>query len=507
MCPDFVEIESIEFEDKVSDVYDITVEETHNFFADGMLVHNCIGGLPSFNVFQELQQHKFDDLNQSLLNDPTMLERCITAVGNSYDLMTQCVGEGNYYLELQFNKLPAQNLVNRAIIEFARRNGVTKQLVVTCDAHYYNPDVWKERELYKKLGFMNYQAFSPDSLPKSKDELKCELYPKNASQVWDEYLRSKAGTEFYDDDLVRDAIERTHDIAHQIIGELPPDRSPKFPTEKLVPKGEKSFNHLVKLCRDGMTKRGLDGKQEYTERLLEELNVIKQMKNSDYFISYQKIMELARKVTLTGPARGSGGGSLVAYVLFITDLDPIRWELPFARFLSVYRVGAPDIDCLRSDHVINTIDGFKELCRLEVGDQIYDHQGDVQEVTFVHSRQQKNDELCFEFLVKKEDSFGTIVCSEHHRLLTNESNDVYAKNVEVGDTLYKDVRVLHKRVTVVGQLTDISVSNSHTFQCVPFDVIEKTNSSCTVLVHVNTYIDSDGILEDIDTRNCWETRL
>jgi DNA polymerase III alpha subunit len=273
---------------------------------DGDLVVTsaCVGGLPSFNVFQELQQHKFDDLNQNLLNDPTMLERCITAVGNSYDLMTQCVGEGNYYLELQFNKLPAQNLVNRAIIEFAKRNGVTKQLVVTCDAHYYNPDVWKERELYKKLGFMNYQAFSPDSLPKSKDELKCELYPKNASQVWDEYLRSKAGTEFYDDDLVRDAIERTHDIAHQIIGELPPDRSPKFPTEKLVPKGEKSFNHLVKLCRDGMTKRGLDGKQEYTERLLEELNVIKQMKNSDYFISYQKIMELARKVTLTGPARG-----------------------------------------------------------------------------------------------------------------------------------------------------------------------------------------------------------
>lgn len=304
----------------------------------------CIGGPIAFNLFQELQQHKFDALEQQLLDNGPMLEKCITAVGNSYDLMTDILGEGNFYLELQFNKLAAQNLVNRAIIEFARRNGAEKQLIVTCDAHYYSPDVWKERELYKKLGFMNYQAYSPDSLPKSKDDLKCELYPKNPAQLWDEYLRSKEGTSFYDDQMIADAIERTHDIAYGIIGDVPPDRSPKFPTERLIPKGEKSFNHLVTLCKAGLKARGLEDKQVYVDRLMEELGVIKAMKNADYFISYQKIMELARKVCLVGPARGSGGGSLVSYVLYITDLDPIKWDLPFARFLSVYRKGAPDID-------------------------------------------------------------------------------------------------------------------------------------------------------------------
>jgi len=309
----------------------------------------CIGGLPAFNIFQEVQQYKFDELNDKLLNDPSLLEKCITSVGNSYQLMTDAVGHGNYFLELQFNRLPAQNLVNRAIIEFAKRAGVTDQLIVTCDAHYYNPDVWKERELYKKLGFMNYQAYSPDSLPTSKDELKCELYPKNAMQVWEEYKKSKDGTDFYDDDLIIDAIERTHVIAHQIIGEIPPDRSPKFPNERLIPKGLKSFNYLVKLCLEGLRKRKLDDNQEYVDRLMEELNVIKKMKNSDYFISYQKIMELARKVVLVGPGRGSGGGSLVNYVLYITDLDPLKWDLPFARFLSVYRKGAPDIDTDLSD--------------------------------------------------------------------------------------------------------------------------------------------------------------
>ena len=266
----------------------------------------CIGGLPAYEVFQQVQRLKFDELNERLLDDPTLLERCITAIGNCYDPMVQAVGEGNYFLELQFNRLPAQNLVNRAIIEFARRNGLTKQLVVTGDAHYSDPELWKERELYKKLGFMNYQAYSPESLPKSKDDLKCELYPKNAGQLWDEYLRSKEGTSFYDDDLVADAIERTHDIAHQVIGEVPPDRSPKFPNERLIPPGTASFNHLVKLCKEGLQKRGLQDRQDYIERLKEELGVIKAMKNSDYFISCQKIMELARKVCLVGPGRGSG---------------------------------------------------------------------------------------------------------------------------------------------------------------------------------------------------------
>ncbi len=313
---------------------------------DGDIVASsaCIAGMPAWSVFQELQKIKFDELDQSLLNDKVFLEKCITAVGNTYELMTDTIGRKNYFMELQFNRLPAQNLVNRAIIEFARRNGVTDQLVVTCDAHYPNPDLWKERELYKKLGFMNYKEINPDSLPKSKADLKCELYPKNALQVWEEYQKSKVGTSFYDDNIICDAIERTHDIAHQVIGDLPPDRSPKFPTERLIPKDVTSFNHLVSLCRDGMVKRGLQAKQEYIDRLKEELGVIKLMKNADYFISYQKIMELARKVCLCGPGRGSGGGSLVAYVLYITDMDPIFWDLPFARFLSVYRKGAPDID-------------------------------------------------------------------------------------------------------------------------------------------------------------------
>jgi len=319
----------------------------------------CMGGPMAYAVFQEVQRTEFDKLSEKLLDDAALRERCILKVGDVYDQMVSAIGEGNFYLELQFNRIPAQNLVNRAIIEFAKRSGLQKQLIVTGDAHYYGPELWKERELYKRLGWMG-REINPESLPKSRASLACELYPKNASQIWEEYGRSKEGTSFYDDELIADAIERTHDIAHNVIGDIQPDRSPKFPTDKLIPKDTPSFVHLLNLCKEGMHKRGLQDKPEYITRLKEELGVIKAMKNEVYFISYQKIMELARKVCLCGPGRGSGGGSLVAYVLYITDMDPIKWDLPFARFLSVYRKGSPDIDTDLADRdkVLDQLRGF-----------------------------------------------------------------------------------------------------------------------------------------------------
>jgi DNA polymerase III alpha subunit len=351
----------------------------------------CIGGMPAYSIFQEIQQYKFDELDARLLSDPVLLEKCVVAVGNTYQHMVDAVGEGNYFLELQFNRLPAQNLVNRAILEFARRNGLNKQLIVTGDAHYYNPDRWKDRELYKRLGWMNYQEINPDAIPKSKDELKCELYPKNAQQMWDEYQRSKEGTDWYDDEVVCDAIERTHDIAHSVIGEIPPDRSPKFPTRLLVPEGTTSFNHLISLCKVGMVKRGLQDKPEYIARLKEELGVIKVMKNSDYFISYQKIMELARNVCLTGPARGC--------------------FVPETRVLMADGMHAP----------IGTI---------KVGDVIKDAYGVDQMVTQIFRYQVDEELLELEF-----DDGKKIRCTKEHKFLTKNRGWIEAQHLTEDDDL------------------------------------------------------------------------
>ena len=148
-----------------------------------MISTACLGGPLAYEVFQRLQQVEFDKLDQDLLSDKVLLEKILTGMGNSYEQLTHAVGRENACLELQFNKLPAQHLVNRAIIEFADRENLHDRLIVTCDSHYARPEHWKEREIYKKLGWLNYTDYDPASLPKDRGDLKCELYPKNAEQV------------------------------------------------------------------------------------------------------------------------------------------------------------------------------------------------------------------------------------------------------------------------------------------------------------------------------------
>jgi DNA polymerase III alpha subunit len=466
---------------------------------DLVVLSACIAGSPAFEVFQQVQQVKFDELSEKLLDDPVLLEKCVTSIGNVYDLMTSCVGQGNYYLELQFNKLPAQNLVNRAIIEFAKRSGQTKQLVVTCDAHYYNPDVWREREIYKKIGFMNYKDVDPNSIPKSRDELKCELYPKNATQVWNEYHRSKANTSFYDDELIRDAIERTHDIAHKVIGETPPDRTSKLPSEKLVPKDETAFQHLVKLCKEGIVKRNLHNDIRYVERLKEELGVIKKMKNAEYFVTYQKVTELARKRVLLGCGRGSGGGSLINYVLYITDLDPIKWDLPFSRFISVYRQGAPDIDCVNFDHLVIMADGTHKLAgEIMIGDEVLGGDNKPHKVLETWMRGSKHGEIPLEIFVKADNEiYGCIDVVPNHKFITNNGDIVKANELKVGDKLMSssEVEIVEIRFSAkTDQLyVDITVEDDHRFHVIPFNCvvneleIMNTYSYCNEMIP-NTFI-------------------
>lgn len=341
----FVEVLSVEELDYVEDVYDITVEDNHNFYANGLLVHNCIGGPLAFEVLKELQEHNFDSLSTKLLDNPSMMEKIIGRVASAYEGLTWAVGRKNVLLELQFNKLAAQHVVNRSIIEFARRENLLDQLVVTCDSHYARPEHWREREIYKKLGWLNYTDLNADSIPKSKDQLKCELYPKNATQVWDEFLYSRSNNDFYvgQEDIIRKAIERTWHVAHEEIGNVQPDRSVKLPSY-VIPEGKTANNTLVEAVKVGLVEKGLNKNKEYIDRAKYEIEVIKQKDFSSYFLTMKEIISAAKEKMFVGVGRGSGAGSLVCYLLGITDVDPIKYGLLFERFLSPDREGLPDID-------------------------------------------------------------------------------------------------------------------------------------------------------------------
>jgi DNA polymerase III alpha subunit len=467
---------------------------------DILISSACLGGIYSHEVFSQLRQVSFDKMDASLLDDSALMNSVVGAIGNSFDQYADAVGRHNMMLELQFNRLPAQDVVNRAIIEFARRNSLTNQLLVTADSHYASPDLWYHREMYKKLGYLNFSEYGPDSLPKSKDDVKAELYPKNAEQIWQEFQDAKKRQSFYDDceDLIFEAIERTHDIAHDVIGDITLDTNYRYPNN-IVPKGKTPFQRLLELCKVGMVKRGLVEKEEYVARLKHELEVIKKLDNSSYFVTLARALELARDVCLLGVARGSSGGSLVAYVLEITDLDPIKYECRFDRFMSIHRSGAPDIDCLRSDHMVYTPKGPKLLKNIEVDDLVYDSSSNVKRITFVQHRQQKNNEICYELLTLKDGTYGTVVLSENHRLLTSDSEQIYAKDISVGATLFNEVRVVAKNIITVDSLTDICVNESHTFQVIPFNVVEIEKNQHQYLIHLDTY--EHEIQEDFDTGN------
>ena len=303
----------------------------------------CIAGAPGFEVFKLAQGVEFNELSHKLLNDPSLHKKAVLGVGNVYQQMVDAVGEENAFLELQFNKLGAQHLVNRAILDFADQNGINDKLVVTADSHYSRPDRWKEREIYKQLGWLNYTDFDPSKLPQSVDDLKCELYPKNADQIWQSYLDTTAGMDFYDDSVVCAAVERTHDIAHEMIDDIQPDRTMKLPSY-VVPEGTTDDKALLELCRKGLVARGLAGKKEYLDRIKQELQVVYDKKFSRYFLTMEAIVGLAQEKMLIGPGRGSAAGSLIAYVLGITNVDPLEYGLLFERFLNPSRQGAPDID-------------------------------------------------------------------------------------------------------------------------------------------------------------------
>lgn len=301
----------------------------------------CIGGPLAYDVFSAFPKATFDELTPNLVDDPNEMARVLKSVLNSIDRITDSVGKENFFLELQFNKLAPQHLVNRVLIEAHKRTSIP--LIVTADSHYCKPGVWKEREIYKKLGWMNYSDYDPNMIPRSVDDLKVELYPKNAKQIWDTYKSTGKHYEFYDDQVICDAVERTHDIAFQMIGDVTPDTRVKLPKWS-IPKGKTADQALAEACDEGMKRMGLDVKVTYVDRLKMELDVIKDKEFAEYFLTAKAIMDVASDHMLIGCGRGSAAGSLVNYVLGITQVDPIKFNLIFERFINRNRVEFPDID-------------------------------------------------------------------------------------------------------------------------------------------------------------------
>lgn len=233
-------------------------------------------------------------------------------------------GKGNFFLELQDHGIPAQRTVDQGLLRMSRELGI--DLVATNDIHY---------------------TFDRDAA--AHDILLCI---QTGKKVADENRMRYEGGQYYckSEKEMRElfsyaleAIDNTHKIAERCNVEI------EFGVLKLprydVPEGYDSWGYLNKLCMDGMAKRYPEGDETLKERLLYELNVIRNMGYVDYFLIVWDFIHFARSnEIMVGPGRGSAAGSIVAYCLEITDIDPIRYNLLFERFLNPERVSMPDID-------------------------------------------------------------------------------------------------------------------------------------------------------------------
>jgi len=374
----------------------------------------CIGGPLAWDVFKEFPDVEFNDLVPGLLDtiSPQRYQNIISRMENSIDHIVDAVGPSNFFLELQFNKLPAQHLVNRALLGVNKKNNMN--LVVTADSHYCRPEYWKDRELYRSLGRLSFIDANTPKLPESKDELKCELYPKNADQMWETYKSTTADYSFYDDQEVCDAINRTHDIAHQLIGVIEPDTSVKLPSS-VVPKGKTEIQELINLCKIGLQNKDLHTNKVYVDRIKHELKIIKDKEFSKYFLTMKKIVDVAKKHQLVGCGRGSSAGSLINYVLDITEVDPIKYGLIFERFYGPHRHDAPDIDTDFADR-----DALIEALRTEFGDE------NVLYISNFNTLQLKS-------LVKDISKFYGLPFTEVNDVTRHLENDVKRKVLKPGD--------------------------------------------------------------------------
>lgn len=250
-----------------------------------------------------------------------------------------------FYGELQWNAIKEQHEINQMIIQLSYEMGY--KLISAVDCHYPIKKAWKDREIYKRMGWIgksNKPNHVERPIPNSIEEMDCELFVKNGDQVWEAYKKySKKCGCTYDDDIIRQSIENTYQIAHERIENFEPDKTIRLP-QFVVPKGETPEGALSRLAIEGLKRLGKEKNKEYITRLKKEVKIIHKNKFSRYFLTMKAIIDFANKEMLTGSGRGSSAGSLTAYCLGITQIDPIRHNLQFERFMSAESTSMPDID-------------------------------------------------------------------------------------------------------------------------------------------------------------------
>src|ERR1041384_1460611 len=307
---------------------------------------SCMSGVPS----ALLAQDRFDDAATQALE------------------FEEIMGKGNYFLEIQEHGLEAQARIRKPLIDLSKRTGIP--LVATNDAHYLMPQDARAHDVLLCIG--------SGKTVNDENRLKYgtpNFYVRSPEEMW----------RIFGDELP-EALQRTVEIAERCELKLPEGINylPNYPIPA-SDAGLSANDYFEKVVRNGYQTRKAevwdlaasrgelkDSFSDYEQRLWHEIEVIKRMGYAGYFLIVWDFVKYAKEHGIpVGPGRGSSAGSLVAYCLRITDIDPLKYNLFFERFLNPERVSMPDIDidfCVRGraeviNHVSNLY-GRDSVCQI-----------------------------------------------------------------------------------------------------------------------------------------------
>lgn len=234
------------------------------------------------------------------------------------------VFKDDFYLEIQSIGLEEQNIINNKMIYLSKKLGI--KLVATNDTHYMEKEDAKIHEIL--LCMQTGKTIYDEDRMRFKTD---ELYIKSYDEMKENFKN------------IPEALENTVEIANKCILEIEFGKT-KLPNYE-INENITHFEYLKKMCFEGLKERYKNITLEIQKRINYELDIINNMGFTDYFLIVWDFIKYAKENGIpVGPGRGSGAGSLAAYALKITDIDPLKYNLLFERFLNPERISMPDFD-------------------------------------------------------------------------------------------------------------------------------------------------------------------
>jgi len=284
--------------------------------ADGLI---CLSGCLKSHIARACAEGRLDDAQKMAMEYQDIL------------------GKGNFYLELMDHGIPEETAAMAGLLEIAKRTGIP--LVATNDCHYPKKEDWEAHEAHVCIS-TGKTLDDPDRLRQTQHELYYKS-PEEMIKLFSHTPESVKNTL-----VIAEMCNVKIDTSklHLPAFDIPQDYKEKHP------EGDGDFYYLRDLCEQGLKKKVPGAGEEYRKRMEFELGTIKQMGFSSYFLIVMDFITHGRSIGVpVGPGRGSGAGSLVAYTLDITRVDPLPNALLFERFLNPGRKSMPDLDIDFSD--------------------------------------------------------------------------------------------------------------------------------------------------------------